>query len=291
MKAKDIVLGFITLGLCIGLLGNMILHYLPDNTYVLAIITIVIVCILLFIFGREDSKKNVLTILWQKFAHRKTVTFIPNTTYAIHEHWGNVEHRGEPAMSIHSKWYVTNLTDESILLLRAHLEKPKSQGLVCTRDYSSEIFGEYSIPPRCTTESIVDLYIQPPICEQGESFKGKIVFIDQFNKKHKVKATFKPPIQEEELVLSVRLSLKCQDELNDKILPKAIRKKLKRKSVLLSDNLNISVQDTKWVIKDPAKPRLVYTAKIEDKKLNLYKRFVPPPRQMPAAAPGTWTKA
>ena len=292
MKAKDIVLGFITLGLCISLLANMILHYLPDNTYVLAIITIVIVCVLLFIFGREDSKKNILTILWQKFGHRKTLVFIPNTTYEIHQHWHNAELRGEPAMSIHSQWYATNRSNEIVRILRAYLVKPRIEGMICTRSPKSEMFGGYPILPRRTTEVIVDLCIQPPICKEGENFQGRIVFIDQFNNKHRVKVNFEPPIQEEELILSVKSSLKRQDELNNKLLPKSIRKQLKRKGISLSYNVNISIsiKNAEWIIKDPQKPHLVYTAKLEDKTLNLYKRFIPPPRQTWAASPTTWTE-
>lgn len=86
-------------------------------------------------------------------------------------------------------------------------------------------------------------------------------------------------IAKRELILSIRPNLRYQNELNSELLPKAIRKKLKRKGESLSYNLNISVQDTKWEIKDPEKSRLIYTAKIEDKKLNLYKHFIPPPRQ------------
>ena len=291
MKVRDMVLGGITLSLCISLLANMILHYLPDNTYVVAIITIVIVCILLFLFGREDSTKGLSAKLWQKLVPPKTVVFIQDETYEIHQHWHKAELRGEPAMSIHSKWYVTNLTDELIWILKAYLEKPRTEAMmVLTKDPEGDLFDEFPILPRNKSEVIVDLCIQPPICKQGESLKGKIVFIDHFGKKHKVKVTFKSRTQEGELILSIRSSVRYQDELNSKVLPKSIRKKLQRKGVSLSDNLSISVQDTKWEIKDPEKPRLVYTAKIEDRKLNLSKCFIPPPRQV-RAAPTTWTRA
>ena len=239
MKARDIVLGGMILSLCISLFANMILRYLPDNTYVVAIITIVIVCILLFIFGREDSTKGLLAKLWQKLVPRKTIVFMPNTTYEIHEHWHKAELRGEPAMSIHSKWYVTNLTDELIWILKAYLEKPKTEAMmVLTKDPESDLFDEFPILPRNKSEVSVDFCIQPPpICKQGESFKGKIVFIDHFGKKHKVKVTFKSRTQEGELILSIRSSVRYQDELNSKVLPKSIRKKLQRKGVSLSDNL------------------------------------------------------
>ena len=101
-------------------------------------------------------------------------------------------------MQIHSKWHATNLTDESIQILGAYLVKPRNKVMISVLDSYSNEFSEHIILlPGYPTEIIMDLCIQPPICEEGENFKGKIVFIDQFNKKHKVKATFKPPIQEE----------------------------------------------------------------------------------------------
>ena len=71
MKAKDIVLIVITLGLCVGLLSNMIWHYLPHNSYVVALITIFIVCILILIFRREGSTKTLLATLSRKIITSK----------------------------------------------------------------------------------------------------------------------------------------------------------------------------------------------------------------------------
>ena len=276
MKAKDIVLGCITLGLCISLLADMILHYLPDNTYVLAIITIFIVCILILIFGREGSTKSFLANLWRSLAPRKTIKLIPRTTYKDNYRWSNAEVGGEPAMQVHGEWHVTNLIDESVRILDAYLVKPKTPAILLAHSPKGNTIADSRITPGNTIKISVLLWIKPLIGKAGESFKGTLIFIDQFGNKHKVKATFESRNPEGELILSIKLSLKCQDELNHKCLPKAIRKKLKRKGVSLSDNLTLSVQDTKWVIKDPEKPRLVYTAKIEDKRLNLYKRFIPP---------------
>ena len=214
---------------------------------------------------------------------RKTVQFIPKITGGYVSRWGNGEVRGELAMQVNSKWNATNLTDEEIRILRAYLVKPRTKAMVLTQAPERDMFGRFPILPRDTVEVSVMLWIQPPIRKEGESFKGKIVFIDQFDNKHRVQVTFESRNREGELILSVGLNLRCQNGLNNKYLPKEIRKKLKKKGELLSHNLNIDVQDAKWVIKDLEKPRLVYTAKIEDRKLNLYKRFIPPPRQRPAS--------
>ena len=280
MRKEKIVPGSIILGLFLNLLTNAVWHYLPDEKVYIATSVMVFVCILYLIRG-------FLAKFWQKLIEnkfripRKTVQFIPKITGGYEGRWNNGEVDGEPAMQVNSKWNATNLTDENVWILRAYLLKPRTEAMVLTQDPEGDMFDRFPILPRCPTEVIIHLWIQPPICKEGESFKGKIVFIDQFDNKHKVQVTFESRNREGELILSVGLNLRCQNGLNNKYLPKEIRKELKRKGELLSHNLNIDVQDAKWVIKDLEKPRLVYTAKIEDKKLNLYKRFIPPPRQRP----------
>ena len=107
-------------------------------------------------------------------------------------HWDYIESGGEPAMSIQSAWYVTNLTNKKIWILRAYLEKPRTDGSISFPEYS---YDNVSISPRDPTKVVVDFCIQPPTCKEGEIFKGKIVFIDHSNKQYKVKVALKPPIQ------------------------------------------------------------------------------------------------
>ena len=278
MSVKNAIIGIL-----INLLAAGVWHYLSEKKVnPVVVVSAVIWGLLFLIFGREDSTDSFVTKLWQKLVPRKTVKFISKMTYGYEGDWDKGEVRGEPAMHVHSKWYATNVTDESVWILRAYLVKPRTEeAMVLTQSPESNMFGKFPILPGGPSEVSVNFWIQPPIRKEGESFKGQIVFIDQFNNKHKVKATFESHSQEGELILSIRPNLRYQNELNSKLLPKAIRKKLKRKGESLSYNLDISVQDTKWEIKDPEKSRLIYTAKIEDRKLNLYKRFIPPPRQKP----------
>ena len=197
MRTKEIVLVIIILGLFLNLLANMVWNYLPDRkvypyTYVVATIVIIVVCILHIIFGREDSGKGFLTKLWKKLGSRETIEFVPNTTHGYEAYWRNGKSHGKPAMSIHSEWYGTNLTDGSVRILRAYLVKPKVEAdMICTqRPYSDEFSNEFPILPGDTSRLCVDFWIQPPIRKEGETFKGKIVFIDQFNNKHRIKVTF-----------------------------------------------------------------------------------------------------
>lgn len=204
MRVKDIVLGSIILCLGLNLLANMIWDYLPDKevhpyTYVVVTIAIVFVCILHIIFGREDSAQGFLTKLWRILINRKAIVFIPYTNHSgFNNYWNNGESNGKPAMQVRGEWYATNRTDESMQILRAYLVKPRTEAWPRTRNsYNEDLLGDYPISPGDVTRVKVTLCIQPPICKEGESFIGKMVFIDQFNKKHKVKATFEFRDQEE----------------------------------------------------------------------------------------------
>ena len=85
-----------------------------------------------------------------------------------------------------------NLLANSIWILRAYLEKPRTNGSISFPEYPDD---NILISPRDPTKVVVDFCIQPPTCKEGEIFKGNIVFIDHFNKQYKVKVDLKPPIQ------------------------------------------------------------------------------------------------
>ena len=92
-----------------------------------------------------EKLKHFWTKCRQKFVPRKTMVFVPNTTYEIHQHWHNAELRGEPAMSIHSKWYATNLTNEPMWLLTAYLASPRTDAMMLlTKSPESDLFDRFS---------------------------------------------------------------------------------------------------------------------------------------------------
>ena len=207
MTLRNILLLGIILATFVNLLANSIWNYLPDRkvypgTYTVAFITISITCMLLLIFGSESSTKGFLARVWKpdfltrlqpNITPRKKITFILNTEGGAHVHWDHIESDGEPAMSIQSVWYVTNLTNKDIWILRAYLEKPRTDGVIWFPEYSDD---NISISPRDPPiKVVVNFCIQPPTRQEDEIFKGKVVFVDHTNKQHKVKVALKPPIQ------------------------------------------------------------------------------------------------
>ena len=207
MTFRKILLFGIILATFVNLLTNSILNYLPDSkvyagTYTVATITIIIVCVLILIFGSESSTKGFLARVWKpdfltrlqpNITPRKKITFISYTEGRPHRYWDYIESDGEPAMSIKIAWNVTNLTNKDIWILRAYLEKPRTDGAIWSRaGYRS---GSISISPEYPITVFVTFCIQPPTCQEDETFKGKVVFVDHTDKQHKVKVALKPPIQ------------------------------------------------------------------------------------------------
>ena len=91
-----------------------------------------------------------------------------------------------------------------------------------------------------------------------------------------MKTRFEAHKREVEQILSIKWRPKWQDELNNNLLPKAIRKKLDGKNILLSHDSEISIllKSSEWTIDDDQKPSAVYSAKVMSKKNNLCKRLI-----------------
>ena len=207
MTWRTILLLVIILGVLVSLLANLMWNYLPDSkvypgTYTVAFIAIVIMCMLFILFGSESSTKGFLARVWKpdfltrlqpNITPRKKIAFILNTEGSPHVHWDHIESDGEPAMSIQIAWYVANLTDKEIWMLRAYLEKPRTDGVIWSPGYPD---GNVSILPGDRPIKVfVTFCIQPPTRQENETFKGKVVFVDHTNKQHKVTVALKPPIQ------------------------------------------------------------------------------------------------
>ena len=280
-KTREILLGTIILGLIVNLLGNAVWKYLPDSkvhphTYVVATVVLVAMCILHLLSAHDGLTKGSLTKIWKAFLPSKTLTFVPNVR-SRGSHWGGGETRGERAMYASSEWYVTNVSNGPMQILRAYLVKPRTEAsMLMTQHPEEEVFGDYPILPGSMSQVHVSFFIVPPFRREGETFGGKIIFVDQLNKKHKVKVRFGSYSEDGELVLSIKPTARWRNQLDRNHLQNAIRKKLNRKKVFLSQNLTISTSKTftEWEIRNPNTPDLVYIAKFRDKELHLYKRFI-----------------
>lgn len=115
---------------------------------------------------------------------RETIRIVPQP--AGHRwHMGSVASR--PAMQVVSDWFITNITNQPIHLVGAHITRPRTNGFVLVRHPQRNIYGPYVIPPGFTTEATADFWIQPPVRKVGQDFKATIVIVDQFGNKHAVR--------------------------------------------------------------------------------------------------------
>jgi len=88
-----------------------------------------------------------------------------------------------PSMQIATYRHVTNRTDRSINILNAYVNRPRTQGIVLTKDTRSAYHGSYPVPAYATTELVADFWINPPFKREGKSIRIDIVFVDQNGQK------------------------------------------------------------------------------------------------------------
>src|SRR5574341_163056 len=116
---------------------------------------------------------------------RETMRIIPQPP----GHWWHMGSiNKQPAMQLVSNWYVTNITNDPVIILGSRILRPRIDGHVFATQISKGATDKVS----------AHFWIQPPVCKQGRDFKAKIVLIDQFGNEHKIKnVLFKTPKKED----------------------------------------------------------------------------------------------
>lgn len=167
-----------------------------DNTVLLGIVASIL-SIAGFVFGvLKWGRKQVLR-LWNFVLSKRPA--VPRETLRIVEHWREnwwaVGSRNkDPATQVVSYWFVTNVSDVQVKVIRAIISKRKTEGHVLPADPGSGIYGSYILAPGASTEMHADFFIQPPITKPGKSFKARLFFIDNLGNRHKTKrVSFRPP--------------------------------------------------------------------------------------------------
>src|SRR6266536_2473304 len=106
------------------------------------------------------------------------------------QRWHTASVGDRPAMQIISEWRVTNIAKEAIHMHRAHIVRPRkarTDGEVFVIDPRTNCAGDWMLAPRSTAQVLTQFFVHPPVCKEGEDFKAKIVFTDQFGNEHKTK--------------------------------------------------------------------------------------------------------
>ncbi len=117
----------------------------------------------------------------------KTMVLIPVARQnALWWHMGAMG--DQPAMQIVGDLNVTNISKYGVFVMGAKLRKPKAIGHALVRAHDSNMYStKHIIPQGGVSDLRFDFFVQPPVREQGQSFKADVAIIDQFGNEHWLK--------------------------------------------------------------------------------------------------------
>src|SRR4029434_11280429 len=123
---------------------------------------------------------------------RKTLRIWPMRRYPLlsDQRWRTASVGAQPAMQIVSAWHVTNRAKQAIHIHRARIVRPRTartDGEVYVIDPRTNLAGDGMLAPRSVAEVVTQFFVHPPVCQEGDDFKAKLVFTDQFGNEHKTK--------------------------------------------------------------------------------------------------------
>ena len=118
----------------------------------------------------------------------ETLRLLPLTrSHATFWHMGSMNKK--PAMQICADIRVTNIHDQSVLLSMCKIRKPITLGNahpLHNQQYQT-VAGERLIVPGTSVEVRCDLWVQPPVKEEGQDYIADLAIVDQFGNHHWMK--------------------------------------------------------------------------------------------------------
>jgi hypothetical protein len=142
------------------------------------------------ILGATKPALDVLSSVrswFRRDQHYATLKFVPNRLGCF---WGEGTYNGKPATSLRGSWFITNIGPaRNVHILDAYTRWPKQLADIPPRPDSggAQAGGDSSTPVECSA------YFMLPgaIGKRGKPITKTIVFVDQFNHKHRVRTTFR----------------------------------------------------------------------------------------------------
>lgn len=101
--------------------------------------------------------------------------------------WSMGKVASTPAMQVVVRCFVTNMTEQPIIILDAHLKSLHSKADFWLSSNGPRARSGGVAPPRSTVEFSGTFWIQPPVLEEGKLLRSTLVLVDQFNNRHIVK--------------------------------------------------------------------------------------------------------
>lgn len=118
---------------------------------------------------------------------KKTMILLPvSRPNAFWWHMGSTKKK--PSMQIVGDLNVTNISEYGVYIRGVKLRKPKAVGHATVRAQGSNLHSSnHKIPSRAISDLRFTFLVQPPVCKEGETFKGDVAIIDQFGNEHWLK--------------------------------------------------------------------------------------------------------
>jgi hypothetical protein len=154
-----------------------------------------VIAALLAIAGAASVAFKRVREFWRRqWACVRSRAFIPRETLRIVQkvegsHWGVGAFAGKPAMQVVFDGCVTNITGRRNRVVRAEIPKTVTRvNIVMLYENSVGMRRrDETLGPFENSNIHVMLTVEPVVGKAGEAWKSAIVFIDQYNNRHKVK--------------------------------------------------------------------------------------------------------
>jgi hypothetical protein len=159
----------------------------------------------LIVAGVSFGFKSVRQFWLRHWASFRSKPFVPRETFRVvqdshQSHWSLASSAGIPSMMVVFQGHVTNISGRANRVLRVEIPKPLTHAtlLHLHNDYGAR--REQFLNPFENTNISAVFFVQPVVARAGEKWTSTLIFIDQYNNRHKVKnCVFRglaPPPQE-----------------------------------------------------------------------------------------------
>ena len=131
---------------------------------------------------------------WRKFwAFLRSKPFVPTETLRIvqdirQSFWSLGSSDGVPSMNVVFEGHVTNISNRPSKILRAEIPKPPtiSTMMMLCDDHVARRHGDGLLPFE-SADIHAMFFVQAVVAEAGKPWKTTLIFVDQYNNRHKIK--------------------------------------------------------------------------------------------------------
>jgi hypothetical protein len=120
---------------------------------------------------------------------KKTVFIVPfsNTPNDSNFMWYQCTIGEAPAMQLSGRFHITNLSEKSLVIVDTSLKWRRAHSAFAVTPDKNNIHGQNPVAPGRKTYLSCDFTLVPSVRKPGQPLKARVVFVDNYGKKHKTK--------------------------------------------------------------------------------------------------------